>query len=1257
MDNLNSVYAYWEEIFSTNSPAVGGLLLLSGPGSYSALAAWPLVNLSLMKAHKLYQKSYIFFSPKTQERICKNPVIDSWGISTAVTESAERKISPLILHDYLLDSLLDEIFKLEDNSSVVIAIDNTYCWKEEPSFQAERTLIGAERTFELSSPEIILSERIFQLCRKLVPIIRKKNLFIIVGSECPPQELPSDLNNIPELGYVQCGGPAMSRQYPRMIENIVISQGVNAAKQCIAKFEIDDVHKKQLTVLALYFAGRYIDALTFMRENLSPYESIDNAFSYVQLAQLAGDTSVLAEFSKYIVNNLPDDSDRLRICLNLGIEQQDDELFLASLRLFEQLYPNHPDVTEFKYINAVFRDEYDSALKYAKDLKDDYKQTLCRISISDTATWVSQIRDYAGENKPGLVICLAKKLYQRNDINSAFDILSKNDFKDNKFEKGKFSLLLEIYEKNYLLMKNSASYKNHFDYEYLLVEAIKYTSSHSEDREARIRWRDFLADRYDKTLSVALLAKYIYSTMVEIPRIFDETPPSICLLDGDLEKEIDVKKILRDNAMTNSTTLLFHTTSIQTDSSLEVLASVLCKSIAHIDYRSGKDSLLICLDLLHRVSYQLGIDNDIYACYDAVLYLSEAGFHQDAKNLAETTLSIMTKRTSEPANLSREVLKWEMFARAFQLSNNNIDALLYLVNAVYIVSNCSVPPKSLWLKLLRNVTLILRDNRLFDFALNLVDIEASLIANERELRHVRYSCEILQLLEDQNTVELVELFTDIDKYIGTESEKAPYLSLQATIVNCLDDEAKKQIPIALLDNFQKNIASLEGTSGERIKNFLACEVDVSKFKMTLTGIRPSINLYDFKMQFSGFDNFLQQTINCAHQSQDVDLFLMASELKANPFVVLMQVDSDDDSTLLRKMSQELLFQKGFRDKPALQKQFIELQQKCMSQYNLSFLDEITSGLILNVLAPDEVILCLAWDKQHVLNSCLLTPNGIGEFQKLSIEWCNSARTWLEERETAYDERDISKIDDILHAINIPIPNNINIKRCYLLPPIDLFGFPFLFLTEKENYTSINVIPSLTWFVRNRKKQERLPGNHECIAWLGSLETSDETLELLRSQIIDLLIAHEFITSEEDSPKGCANRKLSIVACHGDFISSMTLTDGQTAFLASDFSAYFNDTQVVIIFACSAGSGTYNRLWNEIDSMAEKLLANNVACVIAPTFPISLGTVTIWLNYFLNHSIHGVSQAALDANRILRYQNEYQMAWGNLHIYGDGNIVL
>ena len=154
-----------------------------------------------------------------------------------------------------------------------------------------------------------------------------------------------------------------------------------------------------------------------------------------------------------------------------------------------------------------------------------------------------------------------------------------------------------------------------------------------------------------------------------------------------------------------------------------------------------------------------------------------------------------------------------------------------------------------------------------------------------------------------------------------------------------------------------------------------------------------------------------------------------------------------------------------------------------------------------------------------------------------------------------------------------------------------------------------------------------------------------------------LIQKNFITSEEDKPTGCSKKKTAIIACHGDFIESMTLTDGESVFLASDFSSYFRETEVVIMFVCNAGTSTYNALWNDIDSMAEKLLANNVSCVIAPTFPITLETVTAWLERFFIYARHGVSQAASMASQIMRHQNEYKMGWGNLQIYGDGNITI
>ena len=199
MNELDDLCGFWEKVFSNNSPSLGGLLLLSGPGSFSALTVWPIINLKLIRDYGLYKKSYMLFSPQNKAEFKTPP---SWKVSSSVVQAAKQEISFRQQKNYLLDLLLQEFDNLEDDSSVVIVMDNSYCWENDPDWKPERTLIGATSILEVSSPETCFAMRIFQLCRKLISIIKKKNLFVIIGTQCLCTKLPDDLNSIPELGHI-----------------------------------------------------------------------------------------------------------------------------------------------------------------------------------------------------------------------------------------------------------------------------------------------------------------------------------------------------------------------------------------------------------------------------------------------------------------------------------------------------------------------------------------------------------------------------------------------------------------------------------------------------------------------------------------------------------------------------------------------------------------------------------------------------------------------------------------------------------------------------------------------------------------------------------------------------------------------------------------------------------------------------------------------------------------------------------------------
>ncbi len=1255
MNELDDLCGFWEKVFSNNSPSLGGLLLLSGPGSFSALTVWPIINLKLIRDYGLYKKSYMLFSPQNKAEFKTPP---SWKVSSSVVQAAKQEISFRQQKNYLLDLLLQEFDNLEDDSSVVIVMDNSYCWENDPDWKPERTLIGATSILEVSSPETCFAMRIFQLCRKLISIIKKKNLFVIIGTQCLCTKLPDDLNSIPELGHIQCGWDGESTNYTALIENLVTLHGCPYAIQHISSLQLDDIQKNRLTVLAYYFAGQYQQALMFMRENIAQYENIDNAFAGLQLAQLVNDETVILEFSKYIVDNLPLDFDKLKICISLGLEQNNATLFESSLKLLEQLYPGHSDIARFKFDNYFFNDNYAEALSCAEQLGDEFRVTLCNILLSEVSTWGMQVHNYTGPSKSRLSLSIGRKCCQLDDINQAYQIIKENEFEDGELRKKRILLLMEMYKKDYLLSKTSAQYKSELDKNYFFSEVTEYISRNPEDRETRQHWRDFLADVYDKWLSLRLMVQYVFSYAQKIPKAFETQSLKLCLQSNN--EKIVIEDILSENYAPNSQRIIFQDTSMPPNYSynVEELASILYKSLSFLDLDRGINTLFLLLDLLHRSSFHLGVHNDIFACYDAVAYLRRKHLFQEAKNLSETALLFMPRRENRREDLLRDVLKWEMFAMAFHSSNNNIDSLLHISYAVCIMKEHLSPPKDLWLQLIRNITLILRSNQLYSLALALVEIEESLtedVTKRKELVQVRYSCLIPELLQSQNNERLIEIFIDIDQYLNKESDKVPFVSLQTTIWGYLTNDDRQKIPPIIQDVFLKNMQLNMGSSGTLLESFLEQEIDVQMLLNRILSIAPCISLDDLRMQLSSWGPFLHQSIVCACKKQNIDLFLIASELEANPFVSLKQIKSTDESRLFERMSQELAQNKDLQKNKTIQQQFIELGKKNLPRYDFSFLQNINFNAVVDVLTPEEIVICFAWDRQDDLNYCTLTKNNGFEIRKLAAHWKGVPSEWSKQRKFACDEQDIGLIARLGKDLLLPLPQDASVKRCYLLPPVNLFGFPLSFLTPKDNRVNINIIPSLEWFIQNRKRiKEECTEN---IVWLGSLETSDATLEELRPKIIDTLIQKNFITSEEDKPTGCSKKKTAIIACHGDFIESMTLTDGESVFLASDFSSYFRETEVVIMFVCNAGTSTYNALWNDIDSMAEKLLANNVSCVIAPTFPITLETVTAWLERFFIYARHGVSQAASMASQIMRHQNEYKMGWGNLQIYGDGNITI
>lgn len=344
-------------------------------------------------------------------------------------------------------------------------------------------------------------------------------------------------------------------------------------------------------------------------------------------------------------------------------------------------------------------------------------------------------------------------------------------------------------------------------------------------------------------------------------------------------------------------------------------------------------------------------------------------------------------------------------------------------------------------------------------------------------------------------------------------------------------------------------------------------------------------------------------------------------------------------------------------------------------HSMSSLADVTLNSLQKSLRSEESFGIFALDEE----SCLYVMTGSNQTAASPIK--PTERIWSEKeydrwKEDGYPGRygAWTPVEDPFGPAESPSPEEVELSLQRLrsvlstdyhpvaiIPTSGLFGFPFALLTGADGVQlgrqrPFSVVPSASWLINRRKTP--VTGDGRRCAWLGSAQSTDFALAMLRAKLEASFKAHGVELLAEDFPAQVAGSSLAILASHGGMDETgyfTTITDRESEASAEVFAQGLNGCACVLLLVCSAGNMKPRRTSNESHGLAAALLTKGVGAVIACSWPLSIDVALRFTGPFLEAMAngHSVDTAVWSANRVVHDRYPNPCAYAALHLYGDG----
>lgn len=252
-----------------------------------------------------------------------------------------------------------------------------------------------------------------------------------------------------------------------------------------------------------------------------------------------------------------------------------------------------------------------------------------------------------------------------------------------------------------------------------------------------------------------------------------------------------------------------------------------------------------------------------------------------------------------------------------------------------------------------------------------------------------------------------------------------------------------------------------------------------------------------------------------------------------------------------------------------------------------------------------------------------------------------------------------EVDRSLRGLRSPL--NPGYQPVAVIPTSQLFGFPFALLSDVDGIPlgrqrPFSVVPSVSWLIDRRRTPAA--GDGRRCAWLGSGQSTDLALAMLRAKLESNFRTHGVELVTDESPARVAGSSLAILASHGGMDETgyfTTVSDRESEASAEGFAQGLNGCACVLLLVCSAGNMKPRRSSYESHGLAAALLTKGVGAVIACSWPLATDVALQFTGPFLEALANGhtVDTAVWSANRVIHDRYPNPCAYAALQVYGDG----
>jgi hypothetical protein len=696
----------------------------------------------------------------------------------------------------------------------------------------------------------------------------------------------------------------------------------------------------------------------------------------------------------------------------------------------------------------------------------------------------------------------------------------------------------------------------------------------------------------------------------------------------------------------------------------------MAEAVVNEGLRKDLDSAIIILHAICLACNEFGEPSTDFAVLQSIIdYQASIGAAQQARDLADTALRFWPQ--SQPVFFTWRVSQgWAALAEACLRSGNKMAALRYLCLSLLANQEPALDVELLrrWYRL---ASRIFRDLHLAPFAMTCIGLERVLL-NKINHSGQELSLEILKLqillpgILASSGDAAIKALEHSEKLLqkGEESESFALAGIQASIIGVI---SAKMVPQEILRNFQKRTDLMPEPLRSRLKITAASTLTKEDVATLIESLPEAQDHRYLAYQIASALPALSNALNHSVHTDDKELFLIAAGAFAQPSLGVQIAHSPRDekrekaSSILRTTTQEG-FESGTFDS--------------IPQFSFSRLAGISIAQLQRVLGDSEAALILASEPSFKPLGMLISHDSVSSPRPISPWSLDSFANW---KSTHNEKLKWFKPADFVPGINSLEPpvqvikevvENLSIgllespDKLTILPPAHLFGFTWGLSPHKGGFlaecTSLAIAPSAAWLVASRTST--WSGDPARKAWIGSAETTDYPLMILRSHVEVCLKEHCFLESRDFTPTNFARCQLAFIGAHGGtgmggFFRS--ISDRVNHFSPAELAQMLAGCGCVVLAVCSGGQSDRQSGSEETLGLVTALFRVGVRCVIAPPWPLHIDVVKYWLPAFLKalDDKATTGEAAVKARDAVRRELDHPCAWGQMHLYGDQNFRL